>query len=66
MRIAVLSILLLTIALAQDTSDPVQSLDFIQVCNYYGYPVESDIVTTEDGYLLKIFRITGGLNRPAG
>lgn len=66
MKLVLLTILMLGFALAQDETEPTASMDFIQVCNYYGYPVESDIVTTEDGYLLKLFRITGGLHRPAG
>ena len=34
-----------------------QVLDFPEYCNYYEYPVEEHQIQTEDGYILKYFRV---------
>ena len=36
---------------------PEAKLEFTQYCQYYNYPVEIHDVTTEDGYILRVFRI---------
>lgn len=36
-------------------------LDFIGLTKKYGYPTETHTVTTEDGYILTMFRITKGI-----
>jgi len=35
--------------------------NFTQLCNYHGYAVEEHKVTTDDGYILTVFRIPGKL-----
>ena len=37
---------------------------FEQICSKYGYHVEEHQVKTEDGYLLRLFRITGRQAQP--
>lgn len=36
---------------------PESKLPFLDYCRYFGYPAESHEVTTDDGYILKVFRI---------
>ena len=36
---------------------PEAKLKFVDYCNYYNYPVEVHRITTEDGYILTVFRI---------
>lgn len=67
----VLSLYVLNTASAESIRDDpdntdIMKLDFKQICQHYGYPVEQEIVTTEDGYQLKMFHISGGLDKPAG
>lgn len=31
--------------------------EFVEYCNYFKFPVEEHFVTTDDGYILRIFRI---------
>ena len=37
-------------------------LDFIQTARLHGYEPEEHSVTTSDGYILRLFRISHGLN----
>ena len=39
--------------------DPDASTDFIGICLNHGYHPETYTVTTEDGYQLRLFRISG-------
>jgi hypothetical protein len=32
-------------------------LNFTEYCKYFGYPVETHFITTDDGYILKFFRV---------
>lgn len=32
-------------------------LPFVEYCKYFGYPVETHFITTDDGYILKFFRV---------
>lgn len=59
-------LIVLGFAAAQLEKDPTVGKDTKQICQLYNYPVETHMVTTEDGYIIKTFRITGGRNRPAG
>jgi hypothetical protein len=43
--------------LAISASHPEAKLYFTDYCRYYNYPVEIHDVTTEDGYILRVFRI---------
>ena len=36
---------------------PEAQLPFLEYCKYYNYPVEAHRVTTEDGYILTIYRL---------
>lgn len=36
---------------------PEARLPFVEYCDYYNYPVESHSITTEDGYILTLYRI---------
>ena len=36
---------------------PEATMKFMDYCNYYNYPVETHRITTEDGYILTVFRI---------
>lgn len=40
-------------------SDPDAKLNFHELCNEYGFAYEEHTVTTEDGYILTVFRIPG-------
>jgi pimeloyl-ACP methyl ester carboxylesterase len=40
--------------------------DFEGIVNYFGYSVESHVVTTEDGYILQLFRIPYGREEQEG
>ena len=62
MKILLICLLALSLVFAQENF----SGDFKDICRDNGYPMEQEWVTTEDGYMLKMFRITGGLNKPAG
>ena len=42
--------------------NPQISLDFGDIVRSYGYPFEEHTVTTSDGYILRLFRISHGLN----
>ncbi|XP_044749500.1 lipase 3-like [Coccinella septempunctata] len=42
--------------------DPDEELDTLQIIRRHGYPSESHIVETEDGYLLTLHRIPGSKN----
>ena len=43
-------------------SDPDAKLNFEQICAENGFAYETHEVTTEDGYILNVFRIPGMLN----
>ncbi len=47
-----------------DTSDIDRSFD--QICIENGFNVEQHTVTTEDGFVLKMFRIPGKIDQPQG
>ena len=34
-------------------------LSIFQICAKYGYPIEQHFIDTEDGFILKAFRISG-------
>ncbi len=51
----IVSIAFLTIAVQSIHTEA--KYPFIQYCQYYKYPVEQHFVKTEDGYILKMFRI---------
>lgn len=36
---------------------PEAKLPFLEYCKHFGYPAESHDVVTQDGYILKVFRI---------
>lgn len=36
---------------------PEAKLYFLDYCKYFGYPAEAHDVITDDGYILKVFRI---------
>lgn len=53
----VLLSLLLLLGLAFAKIHPEAKLPFMEYCKHFGYPVEQHNVTTEDGYILSVFRI---------
>lgn len=56
-----ITLLLALIALAflskVQAAHPESKYPFIDYCKYYKYPVEEHFVKTEDGYILRMFRI---------
>jgi hypothetical protein len=45
--------------------DPDANRNFTAMCEGHGYAVETHEVTTEDGYILTVFRIAGKLAEAA-
>uniref|UniRef100_A0A7S3I9Z9 Lipase n=1 Tax=Fabrea salina TaxID=342563 RepID=A0A7S3I9Z9_9CILI len=55
-------LLFLVLALLSNLSlaePPEAKMSFTEVCDYYGYRAESHQVTTQDGYILTLFRVPG-------
>jgi lysosomal acid lipase/cholesteryl ester hydrolase len=52
--------ILFLLILAVSTIAQTDGLDFQEIVEYYGYPVETHEVTTSDGYVLTNFRIPYG------
>lgn len=50
-------LLLLAIVALSQCAHPESKLYFTDYCKYFNYPVETHHVTTEDGYILTLFRI---------
>ena len=48
---------LLLAGLALTKVHPEAKLYFLDYCRYYNYPAEAHDVITEDGYILKVFRL---------
>lgn len=55
--VSLLIVGLVTLTLASPLPRPESKLHFIEYCQYFDYPVEEHSATTDDGYVLKIFRI---------
>ncbi|CAH0547937.1 unnamed protein product [Brassicogethes aeneus] len=53
-------ILVLVKNVASDKSEPFSKPDMVEYVTSFGYPIETYMVETEDGYILKIFRIPHG------
>lgn len=47
-------------------SDPDENLDVPQIIRRHGYPSETHVIETEDGYLLKVHRIPGNKDGAKG
>ena len=45
------------VLLASSKVHPEAKLYFLDYCKYFNYPAEAHDVITEDGYILKVFRI---------
>ena len=54
--IEIFAILLITYAAPPN---PEELMTTVQMAEYWGYPIESHLVVSQDGYILKIFRIPG-------
>ncbi|ODM96140.1 Lipase 3 [Orchesella cincta] len=53
------------LAFASNVKDPDADKSIIQISQEYGYIIETHNVTTSDGYILTLFRISGGRRSPA-
>lgn len=56
MQTLIIFVLLLAIVSSMRVH-PEAQLPFLEYCKYYNYPAEAHRVTTEDGYILTIYRL---------
>jgi len=54
-----LLLLLVNLIAIQARLDPFDFLDFFEYCSAKGYPVEDHVISTEDHYNLRFYRIQG-------
>ena len=54
-----LLLLLVSLIAVEARADPFDYLDFFEYCSAKGYPVEDHVISTEDHYNLRFYRIQG-------